>query len=130
MYQKPWIIAARDLAEGVYAASGADVSADSSTTGTGSGTVTATVKDRQTNDWSTSVTTIFTLSLGGELGNHVTVTLNFDTPVANAWGANGNQTIDGSSIILDLWSPASSFDLTVVTNNAQPEFLSGTVKEA
>lgn len=96
-YQKPMVLLNDDLAEGVYAASGAVAAS-------GDPTVTVTVKGNSGNEWYKC--TDFHVVLSGKYGVQVTITFDFDTPNVSVNGGSGNT--------LSLSNPSPEFDITVV----------------
>lgn len=96
-YQKPMVLLNDDLAEGVYAASGATASS-------GGVAVTVTFTGNNDNEWYKCSN--FHVSLAGDYGVQVTITFDFDKSGVSVNGGDGNT--------LSLSNPEPEFDITVV----------------
>lgn len=111
MYKKPWIIETDDLAEGIYAASGAE-----------SITWTAGSKSVYSSD---NGQFAFNISLPAAYVNkHIKLTVIFDRQITNAWGMNANPSINGTTAILNIWSAPETGTITAAVPSSEVNIVS------
>lgn len=103
LYTKPVITIDSGLAEGVYAASGANgVSVSSST-------VVA--------DWGDSGQAKFTLDLSNVNRSQLTVIMIFNMDITNGWGGGASASATGQQLTLTWYSAPDTADITVQANS-------------
>ena len=106
-YTKPMISIDNGMAEGVYAASGANTD--------GAGTITISSPSVVAN-WGNSGQATFTLDLSKMDPSQLTVILTFNMDISNGWGGGANASVSGNNLSLIWYSAPSSADITVQAN--------------
>lgn len=102
LYKKPMITLDTGVAEGIYAASGAD---------------SFSVKDDGVvADWGGSGQRNFSLDLSTLEGKNVKLSITFNMPISNGWGGGFDGKADGSTLTLTQYSSPKFATITVQTN--------------
>lgn len=109
-YEKPVITVDAGMAEGVYAASGAE---DTTGISYSTGDVIA--------DWGGSGQANFTLTLSNANPSQLTVVLTFNMDISGAWGGSASSSVSGKAVTLTWYSAPASATITVQAN--------GTIKD-
>lgn len=109
-YEKPVITVDAGMAEGVYAASGAE---DTTGISYSTGDVIA--------DWGGSGQANFTLTLSNANPSQLTVVLTFNMDISSAWGGGASSSVSGKTATLTWYSAPASATITVQAN--------GTIKD-
>lgn len=105
-YQKPVATQIDTAAEGIYMASGATAG------GSGSG-ISVKVSKGDEQSWGDNGQTNFKVSLKGELGKRIKLTLTFNKEITNAWGGGGSCEISSPKAVFDIYSPSDNFEISV-----------------
>lgn len=103
LYTKPVVSIDSGLAEGVYAASGANNG------------VTVTSK-KIDNDWGGSGQATFNLDLSKVNSSQLTVIMTFNMDISNGWGGGASATVSGKQLTLSWYSAPESAEITVQAN--------------
>lgn len=99
LYKKPIITLDTDVAEGVYAASGAS---------------TISVKYlRNDGDWNNGGTNVYSVDLSALNPSHLTVVLTFNMDISSGWGSGASSSANGSMLTLNWYSAPSNAEISV-----------------
>lgn len=105
IYEKPIISVDAGLAEGVYAASGAN----------GGVTVSAI---NVISDWGNSGQANLVLDLSSLNPSQLTVVLTFNMNISNGWGGGASVSVSGKSLTLNWYSAPSTAEISVQVQGA------------
>ena len=103
MYEKPVITVDAGLAEGVYAASGAENGVSASDLSVVS-------------DWGGSGQAKFTLDMTNANRSQLTVTVRFNNNISGGWGGNASANASGNKLTLTWYSAPETAEITVQAN--------------
>ena len=110
-YERPLVMVNNDLAEGVYAASGASAGGGN-TSDAASGNLTFTFS-RYDRDWGNGGLAVFIADSSSFAGKKATVSITTNIDVADGWVDGAGKAYSGKSIVLNWHSAPSSIVLHV-----------------
>lgn len=101
-YEKPVITISPDLSEGVYAASGKQLSLSG-----------RTVIDR----WNGGGSLLYTLNMAGQDPSQLSVTITCNAELSDGWGDGASKSVSGNSVTLTWYSAPESATIHVQTRS-------------